>query len=149
MRELKTEIHIEQVIDGIEYKGHVHFGDSYKFQYKLRCDQSIGVLDKLAVDDLEVAKRQMHIDLKDSGGRAVAIPEDLVPLFQGLILPLAAEFYANPQTRHANSYESRSLDAQLAVFGASRSVGMTTSCRFDGDQLEPVLAKYFKSYCHA
>ena len=144
MRELPTEIYIEQVRDGIEYKGHVHFGDSYKFRYELRCDQSIEELDKLAVDDLEAAKRQMHIALKDSEGRPVAIPEELAPLFQGLILPLAAEFYANPQTRSANSYESKALDARLVMYGASKSIGMTKKTGFDGDQLEPVLARHFE-----
>jgi hypothetical protein len=61
----------------------------------------------------------------------------------GLIFPLAAEFYENPQTRHANSPEYRATIRPLEVFGASVGVGMTTKKSFDGDKLEPILARYF------
>jgi len=144
MRELSTEVHIEQVRDGTEYKGHIHFGDSYKFQYELRCDQNVGALDELIKKDSKAAISQVHINLKNSESQAVPIPEEIEFLFRGLIMSLATEFYANPRTRDSNSDRTKLLAKHLADFGASMSIGMTQNHTLDGDRFEPILVKYFK-----
>jgi hypothetical protein len=143
MNRLGVEVRVAQVNDGIEYCGHVHFGGSHRFKYELRCDRNIGELDELAGEDLEAAKREMHITLKDDEGREVPIPEELVPLFEGLILPYALEFYTAPETRRYNSPESRDLDQQIAVYGATRKISVTRRASFDRDTLGPILERHF------
>ena len=144
MGKLRIEVHMEQVEDGRAYKGQVQFGEKgLMFQYELACDQCLGDLDKLAVTDLEAAKRQMHIRLKDSEGRHVPIPGELISLFERMILPLAADFYADPTVRHFNSEKSRSLAARLAPYGASIGVGKMKHYQFEEEILGPILKRHF------
>ena len=111
MRPLKTEVYIEQVEDGFEYKGRIHFGDGWKFEYRLECDKELDYLDKLAEDDLEAAKSQIHITLtKENDDNVLSIPDDLLPLFEAIVIPLALDFYRNPQTRSANSPETKLME---------------------------------------
>lgn len=143
MKKLDAKVYIEQVIDGIKYKGDISFGDKYKVKYELNLDQNIANLDKLAENDLEAAKSQMHITIKDYQNQEIIISEDLFPLFQALIIPFASEFYQAPLTRGLNSPETKSLDRMLESFGGSRSMGASQTQVFDGDVLEPLLIKNF------
>ena len=142
MKELQSETYIEQVEDGFEYKGHVHFGELYKFEYKLKCNQNLGKLDELAINNLEDATKQIHINIKNSKGELISQWASLFPLFQGMILPLAIEFYEDPRTRLANSPESREMDRMLENFGGSKRFGKFSHILFDADKLESLLAPH-------
>lgn len=143
MKRLNAKIYLEQVVDGIKYKGDISFGDTYKINYELECEQNISKLDKLAEKDLEAAKNQMHIKIKDYKNQEVIISEDLFPLFQALIIPFANDFYQSPLTRGLNSPKSKSLDKALEAYGGSRNLGAFQTQVFDGDILEPLLIKNF------
>lgn len=141
-----SEVYIGQIQDGFKYKGYVHFGNRWRFQYELICDKNIGELDKLAVNDLEAATAQMHLSIKDEEENSMKIPDELVPLFNGLVLPMAINFYNNSQTKHANAtyVAGGTGSSRLKSFGASAHIGMTdTGHSFERSKLEPVLEKHF------
>ena len=141
---INAEVKVTQVKDGRKYKGYVHFGENWKFEYNLECDRDLGELNKLANTDLDAAKRQLHLEVKRDD-QLITIPEEMVAVFEALIYPLAAEFHENSQTRGANeTYAAGGTGSPgLKAYGASVEIGMTTKVPFEGNKLELLLQEHF------
>jgi len=136
MRTLETTLYIEQIEDGTEYEGNISFGDNYKMKYILKCDQNIGKLDELAVNDLEAAIEQMHLSFRNSDNRKMEIPGESLRLVQTLILPFALAFYKNLLVKGANSsYIPNSKNYQCDV---EVGIGMDQKVRVNKESVEKI-----------
>ena len=141
---INAEVKVTQVKDGRKYKGYVHFGENWKFEYNLECDRDLGELNELANTDLDAAKRQLHLKVKRDD-HPITIPEEIIGVFEALIYPLAAEFHSNSQTRGANEtyVAGGNGSPELKAYGASVEIGMTKKFPFEGNKLELLLQEHF------
>ena len=142
-----SEVYIEQLKDGIEYNGHIYFGEKWRFNYNLICEQHITELVKQAENDLQGALGQMNIKLSSLEGKSIKPTKKIEPLFKAIICPFAVEFQVNGQTRGANeTYVAGGTGSQaLKMWGASASIGMSKNMYFDFNKLYPDLEENFES----
>ena len=133
---IKTEV--TQVEDGREYKGKITVDESLVFDYNVRFDRHIENLG----EDVDEILSAIHIKVKQ-GDREVPLikGEEGHNFFMYMVLTRTTDFYAHPQTRGGQRLIA--MNPQLAVFGASTSLGMT----FKGSvkktpQLEELMDKY-------
>lgn len=100
---MKVEIerHVEQVVDGSHYKGHVKIGKA-TFNYELKFTIPIPQL-----DDMEPAKdvpeiRRTFVLTVEKDGQRIELTNDEYGFFFHLLVEFVLHFYNNPQTRDNN-----------------------------------------------
>ncbi len=123
------ELYVEQVKDGVEYKGNIAFAGT-KFDYTIVFTVPIPKLDELGPPEgPEEVRRLCPISLtRDENG--IELTDEEYGLFFHLLIQFVVDFYNNPQTRDNN----QGLLGQpkiLESFGASLSIGMSSSGESD------------------
>lgn len=129
MTKVSVERHVEQVRNGIHYKGYVQIAGT-KLDYDLVFGVPIARLDDTepAKDEDEI-RRLFQITVKRENTN-IELTKDEYGFFLSMILELAVDFYNNPQTRSSNEGILGDMlqgGGPMAAFGASMSIGMTSS----------------------
>ena len=139
-KKFQIERYVEQVVDGLHYKGHVQISD-VRIEYELVFSVPIPEVDNLdfpnGISDirktlqLTVMKDQKEIDLTD----------EEYSLFLHILADFVVAFYGNSQSRRSNEGDmGRLLRGQgpMAAFVAKASIGMTSksSCSFNSEICE-------------
>ena len=132
-RKVSVERHVEQVRDGSHYKGYVKIADT-KLDYELVFGVPIARLDSMepAKDEGEI-RRLFQITVK-RGNANIELTKEEYGFFFSMIVELAVDFYNNPQTRDSQEGMMGMMlqgRGPMAAFGASASIGMTSSGSYD------------------
>jgi hypothetical protein len=136
---LNGKVNIKQIENGIKYEGDISFENNYKIKYGLSCDQNIGEIDKLAINDLEAALGQMHLSFKNLEDNKIEIPSESLLLFQQLVLPLALTFYENSLVKGANDTyipASKKYQSEVKV-----ELSMDLDVKVDKREIESIFNK--------
>ena len=130
-----VERYVEQVCDGIHYKGHVKIADNDKLDYELVFAVPIPKLDDMElVKGIENIRKLFQITVKKNGA-SIELTNDEYGFFMHMLLEFAVRFYNEPQTRMGNDGIMGMMlrgTAPLAKAGVSTSIGMRgdISCDF-------------------
>lgn len=132
-RKVSVERHVEQVRNGSHYKGYVKIVDT-KLDYELVFGVPIAKLDSMepAKDESEI-RRLFQLTVKRDNAN-IELTKEEYSFFFSMVVELAVEFYNNPQTRDSNEgFFGMTLrgEGPMAAFGASVSIGMTSSGSYD------------------
>ena len=129
--QVKIEQYLEQVTDGVQYKGHVKIGGA-KFDYDLQFLVPIpGLEDMETPRDKEEVRRLFPIRLQ-KGGADVGLEPNEYGFFFGLLTPLAVDFYMLPQTRDAQKNILGGMTGPLMrAIGAKATIGTTSEAMYD------------------
>ena len=132
-RKVSIERHVEQVCDGSHYKGYVKIDDT-KLDYELVFGVPIARLDDMEpAEDESEFRRLFQITVK-RGNANIELTKDEYSFFFSMIVELAVGFYNNPQTRDNNEGILGDMlqgRGPMVAFGASMSIGMTSSGSYD------------------
>ena len=93
---VRIEKYIQQVVDGVHYKGYVRFSDFPGIEYDLVFGKPIPQFDTV-VSDEKTIRGLFKITIGDDD----ALSKEQYDLFLLLLVPLALEFYHDQQTRDA------------------------------------------------
>lgn len=130
---ISVERYVEQVLDGIRYRGHIKIGET-QFDYELKFAVPIPEIDGLApTQDKAEIRRRFQLMLKRDN-KDIELADEEYGLFFNLLVVFAAEFYNLPQTRDSNQgFLGMTLrgEGPMADFGASASIGMTRTDAYD------------------
>ncbi len=132
-RKISIEQYVEQVQDGVRYKGHVKVAGT-SFDYELVFGFPINQLDSLPLtkDDSEV-QRLFQITVK-RGNTIVELTNEEYKFFFSVIVEFVLSFYDNPQTRDSNNGMRGEMlrgRGPMAIDGVSTSIGMTSSGSYE------------------
>ena len=132
-RKVSVERHVEQVRNGSHYKGYVKIADT-KLDYELVFGVPIARLDSMepAKDENEI-RRLFQLTVKRDSAN-IELTKEEYGFFFSMVVELAVDFYDDPQTRDSNEgMMGQMLQGRgpMAAFGASMSVGMTSSGSYD------------------
>ncbi len=142
-------ISVEQVRDGISYKGVITF-DDISFLYTLETSTPLGEFDGLLTaesDAATIVKRICTLAIKKSAkADTVALTDEEREGLLFLIFPHVGEFYTQPQTRDSNSGPLGEMlrgESALDAFGASASISTERSGTIDRT---PFLEKFLSHH---
>ena len=143
---MRCETYVEQVQNGIEYKGHMDL-DGVKFTYTMKFGVHIDRLDDLAGGDPQEVLKQIGLEVRDPEGNPVSLEDEQAKgLFYGTLLPFVVDFYNNPQTRDSNEgFFGQLLEGRgpFTAIGASASIGISRSGSFKrSPELEKIVDAY-------
>jgi len=128
-----VERYVEQVSDGIHYKGYIVFAAD-KFDYELKFAVPIPQLDDLEPPKgREEIRRLFQITIKRDEANIELSDEEYGFFFQ-MITELAIELHDNEQTRANNEgFVGQALrgGGPMAGFGVSVKIGMKSSGSYD------------------
>ena len=132
-RKVSVERHVEQVRNGSHYKGYVKIVDT-KLDYELVFGVPIAKLDSMepAKDENEI-RRIFQLTVKRDNAN-IELTKEEYGFFFSMVVELAVDFYTNPQTRDSQEGMMGLLlsgRGPMADFGASVSIGMTSSGSYD------------------
>jgi hypothetical protein len=132
-RKVSVERHVEQVRDGSHYKGYVKIVDT-KLDYELVFGVPIAKLDSMepAKDENEI-RRLFQLTVKRDNAN-IELTKEEYGFFFSMVVELAVDFYNNPQTRDSQEGmmgQMLSGRGLMSEFGASASIGMTSSESYD------------------
>lgn len=102
-RNVGVEVDSTQIEAGKEYRGSISF-DKTRFNYRMKVSEGFDSLLKV-MGDLDYARKQIQIDVKDNRGRNVELCDEARRMFLSRVGPLAVELYTNPQMKMASQIE--------------------------------------------
>ena len=129
-----VERNIEQICDGIHYKGYLKIA-GISFDYELRFEVPIPQMDdemELASNEVEI-RRLVKINVKKND-ESLDLTKDEYGFFFLLLVDFAVDFYNNPQTRSLqNSIIGKITRGEgfLAEMGGSASIGISRADTYD------------------
>lgn len=128
-REVLVERYIEQVHDGIKYRGYLKIAD-VEFYYELVFAFPIALIaDTELIEDKNEIRRRFQITVRRDNAD-IELTNEEYGFFLALVAELAIDFYYNSQTRGSNEGALGMLlsgEGQLDALGMSASIGMTSS----------------------
>lgn len=132
-KKVPVEQHINQVLDGTHYRGHVKIAGT-KLDYELVFGVPIAQLDSVepAKDENEI-RHLFQITIKRGGANIELTKEEYI-FFYSMLGTLAVNFYNSLQTRNINEgllSEILQGEGPMAAFGTSMSIGMISSESYD------------------
>lgn len=126
---VSIERYVQQVHDGSHYKGHVKIAQT-KLDYELRFAVPIPQLDVMELpEDKDKIRRIFQLTVK-KGDASIELTDEEYGFFFQMLVPFAAEFYKNPQTRDSNEgIMGMTLRGQgpMAALGVTSSISITSS----------------------
>ena len=132
-KKVSVDRYIEQVRDGSHYRGHVKIADT-KLDYELVFSVPIPKLDDMEpTNDRDEIRRIFQLTLKRDEAN-IALTEEEYGFFFQMLVPFAADFYNNPQTRDSQEGILGMTirgEGPMVGFGASASIGITSSGSYD------------------
>ena len=137
VKKVALEQYVEQVTDGVEYKGWLKIS-STQLEYRLVFKVPIPELDKaplaegLAVDEIRDIFRITVI----KSGNPIQLSDKEYAFFFGLLIKFACEFCVNPQTRDSQQGIMGDMvrgNSPLHGLGASATIGVQGGGSFEFD----------------
>ena len=132
-RKVSVERYVEQVRDGSHYRGHVKIVDTelkYELVFAIPIDKLDGMVEPTDVNELRLL---FQITVR-RGDANIELTNEEYGFFFSMVVELTLGFYNNGQTRDNNKGVVGELlqgRGQMAAFGASMSIGMTSSGSYD------------------
>ena len=137
---VSIERYIQQVRDGVHYKGHVKIADT-QLEYELVFAVPIPKLDDMeSPNGITEIRRLFQLTVKRNNAN-IELTDGEYGFFLQMLAELAIDFYNNPQTRDNNEgMMGQMLQGRgpMSVFGASVSIGITSTSSHD---FEPALCE--------
>ena len=129
MEKILIKRYIEQVQDGCAYKGHITIGRA-KLDYGLRFAVPIPQLDDMEpVKGAAEIRRIFQLTIKREGAE-IELTEDEHGFFFQMLVPFAAEFYNDSQTRGLNQGAVGMVinnSHPMMPLGMRASIGLTSN----------------------
>ncbi len=132
-RKVSIERHVEQVINGRHYKGHLKIS-GIQLNYEIVFGVAIANLDDMEPpENVDEIRRNFHLTVK-RGDVNIDLTNEEYGFFIQMIMEVAIDFYNNPQTRDNNEGLVGILlkgRGSLASFGVTASIGMTSHATYN------------------
>jgi hypothetical protein len=132
-RKVSVERYVEQVRDGSYYRGHLKIVDTelkYELVFAIPIDRLDGMVEPTDVNELRLL---FQITLK-RGDVEIELTNKEYGFFFSMVVEFSVDFYNHKQTRYNNKGMMGGLlqgRGQMAAFGASTLIGMTSSGSYD------------------
>ncbi|MCC2630195.1 MAG: hypothetical protein K0S38_4 [Candidatus Paceibacter sp.] len=151
MSDVPSVLKIEQVTDGLEYKGHITF-NGHRLFWHMKLTRSLEDLQQDLPTDIptDEAERESYIRnlfglsiLREENGTPVELDTDTFGLFFELLFTFVIRFYEDPQTRDSQQgYLGLAMRGEFPGFGPVKaaSVGMESKpvYRFSDEAIDLV-----------